>query len=142
MSNIDDQISQILKSITTKEIRTRKEIKKRNLDAINDIYNKFLMYPENKNNRDEALDELKEYELVNRNQIQKNDTIIYFRTKWFYNIKSDKGKAVGLLSNNRVSMKSKTLGTYIHLITKYYFRKLTEADLVKISLIEAVFESE
>ena len=142
MSNIDDQISQILKSITTKEIRTRKEIIKRNLDAINDIYNKFLMYPENKNNRDEALEELKDYELVNRNQIQKNDTIIYFRTKWFYNIKSDKGKAVGLLSNNRVSMKSKTLGTYIHLITKYYFRKLTEADLVKISLIEAVFESE
>ena len=142
MSNIDDQISQILKNITTKEIRTRKEIKKRNLDAINDIYNKFLMYPENKNNRDEALEELKDYELVNRNQIQKNDTIIYFRTKWFYNIKSDRGRAVGLLSKNRVSIKSKTLGTYIHLITKYYFRKLTESDLVKISLIEAVFEND
>ena len=141
MSTIDDQISNILKNITTKEIRTRKEIKQKNLEAVDNIYDKYLMYPENRNNRDEALHELKDYELVNRNQIQKNDKIIYFRTKWFYNIKYDKGRAIKLLSRDRVSIKSKLLGTSVRLVTNYYFRKLTEADLVKISLIEAVFDN-
>ena len=76
--------------------------------------------------------ELEDYEVIDLYNIHKKDDIIYFKTKYFYNIQLVKGKAINVLSGDRLSVK--TAGKIFHVKCKYYFRKLTEEDKIKISL--------
>ena len=102
---MDDQISTILKSITTKEIRKR-EIQKRTKNAVDDIFSDFMCYKNNELNKKSVFLELEDYEVIDLYNIHKNDDIIYFKTKYFYNIQLVKGKAINVLSGDRLSVKT------------------------------------
>lgn len=136
---MDDQISTILKSITTKEIRTMEEIQKRTKNAVDDIFSDFMCYKNNELNKKLAFLELEDYEVIDLYNIHRKDDIIYFKTKYFYNIQLVKGKAINVLSGDRLSVK--TAGKIFHVKCKYYFRKLTEEDKIKISLVEAICDN-
>lgn len=136
---MDDQISTILKNITTKEIRTMEEIQKRTKNAVDDIFSDFMCYKNNELNKKLAFLELEDYEVIDLYNIHKKDDIIYFKTKYFYNIQLVKGKAINVLSGDRLSVK--TAGKIFHVKCKYYFRKLTEEDKIKISLVEAICDN-
>ena len=79
---MDEQISNILKNISTKEIRT-KEVRKRVTDAVEDIFGDFMCYKNNEVNRKMALIELEDYELIDLHNIHKRDEIIYFKMGTF-----------------------------------------------------------
>lgn len=136
---MDEQISDILKNISTKEIRTMEEVQKRTRNAVEDIFSDFMCYKNNEVNKKLALLELEEYEVVDLFNIHKNDEIIYFKTKYFFNIQLVKGKSINVLSGGRLSVK--TAGKIFHVKCKYYFRKLTEEDKIKISLVEAICDN-
>ena len=136
---MEDQVSQILKSIKKKEIRTNAQIRKNIEKALDDIYDDYLCYKNNEMNKKMALLDLDGFEIVELENIHKGDTIIYFRTKYFFNIAHHSGTAINILKRDRLSVRVK--GDIKHIKCKYYFRKLTEEDKVKISLVEAIFDS-
>ena len=80
---MDEQISNILKNILLKEIRTMEEVRKRVTDAVEDIFGDFMCYKNNEVNRKMALIELEDYELIDLHNIHKRDEIIYFKTRTF-----------------------------------------------------------
>ena len=135
---MEDEVSKILKSIKKKEIRTHSQIKKAINAALDDIYGEFMCYKNNEMNKKRALLDLEGFEIVPLENIHKGDTIMYFRTKYFFNIQHNHGNAINILKNNRLSVRVK--GDIKHIKCKYYFRKLTEEDNVKISLIEAIYD--
>lgn len=136
---MDEQISAILKNISKKEIRTMEEVQKRTRDAVQDIFADFMCYKNNEVNKKLALIELEDYEVIDLGNIHKHDDIIYFKTKYFFNIQLVKGKAINVLSGDRLSVK--TSGKIFHVKCKHYFRKLTEEDKIKISLVEAICDN-
>jgi len=136
---MDEQISNILKNISTKEIRTMEEVRKGVRDAVEDIFGDFMCYKNNEVNRKMALIELEDYELIDLHNIHKRDEIIYFKTRNFFNIQLVKGSAINVLSGDRLSVK--TSGKIYHVRCKYYFRKLTQEDKIKISLVEAICDN-
>jgi hypothetical protein len=136
---MDEQISNILKNISTKEIRTMEEVRQGVRDAVEDIFGDFMCYKNNEVNRKMALIELEDYEIINLHNIHKHDEIIYFKTRNFFNIQLVKGSAINVLSGDRLSVKTK--GKIYHVRCKYYFRKLTEEDKIKISLVEAICDN-
>ncbi len=83
--------------------------------------------------------ELEDYEVVDLYNIHRKDDIIYFKTKNFFNIQLVKGSAINVLSGDRLSIK--TSGKIFHVKCKYYFRKLTDEDKIKISLVEAICDN-
>ena len=136
---MDEQISDILKNISKKEIRTMTEVRNGVSNAIEDIFSDFMCYKNNEVNKKMAYVELDDYEVVDLYNIHKSDDIIYFKTKNFFNIQLVKGSAVNVLSGDRLSIK--TSGKIFHVRCKYYFRKLTEEDKIKISLVEAICDN-
>ena len=136
---MDEQISNILKNISTKEIRTMEEVRKGVRDAVEDIFGDFMCYKNNEVNRKMALIELEDYEVIDLHNIHKRDEIIYFKTRNFFNIQLVKGSAINVLSGDRLSVK--TSGKIYHVRCKYYFRKLTQEDKIKISLVEAICDN-
>ena len=136
---MDEQISNILKNISTKEIRTMDEVRKGVRDAVEDIFGDFMCYKNNEVNRKMALIELEDYEVIDLHNIHKRDEIIYFKTRNFFNIQLVKGSAINVLSGDRLSVK--TSGKIYHVRCKYYFRKLTQEDKIKISLVEAICDN-
>ncbi len=85
-----------------------------------------------------ALIELEDYEVIDLHNIHKRDEIIYFKTRNFFNIQLVKGSAINVLSGDRLSVK--TAGKIYHVRCKY-FRKLTQEDKIKISLVEAICDN-
>ena len=129
---MEDQVAEILKSIKPKEVRTNKQIKEKNAEVLEELYGNFMSYKHNVVNRQMATMDLEDYELVPLECISKGDSIIYFKTKFFYNLKHMKGSAINILKGDRLSLRVR--GTIVHIKCKYYFRKLTDEDKVKISL--------
>ena len=136
---MDEQISNILKNISKKEIRTMTEVREKVREAVNDIFDEFMCYKNNEVNKKMALLELEDYEVIDLHNIHKKDDIIYFKTRYFYNIQLVKGSAINVLSGDRLSIKKS--GKIFHVRCKYYFRKLTDEDKIKISLVEAICDN-
>ena len=136
---MDEQISDILKNISKKEIRTMQEVRTGVSNAIEDIFGDFMCYKNNEVNKKMAYVELEDYEVVDLYNIHRKDDIIYFKTKNFFNIQLVKGSAVNVLSEDRLSIR--TSGKIFHVKCKYYFRKLTDEDKIKISLVEAICDN-
>lgn len=136
---MDEQISDILKNISKKEIRTMQEVRTGVGNAIEDIFGDFMCYKNNEVNKKMAYVELEDYEVVDLYNIHRKDDIIYFKTKNFFNIQLVKGSAINVLSGDRLSIK--TSGKIFHVKCKYYFRKLTDEDKIKISLVEAICDN-
>ena len=136
---MDEPISDILKNISKKEIRTMQEVRTGVGNAIEDIFGDFMCYKNNEVNKKMAYVELEDYEVVDLYNIHRKDDIIYFKTKNFFNIQLVKGSAINVLSGDRLSIK--TSGKIFHVKCKYYFRKLTDEDKIKISLVEAICDN-
>ena len=110
---MDDQISAILKNISKKEIRTMEEVQKRTRDAVHDIFEEFMCYKNNEVNKKLALMELEDYEVIDLGNIHKHDDIIYFKTRYFFNIQLVKGKAINVLSGDRLQVKMVKYSTFV-----------------------------
>ena len=139
MEEAEIAVQNILRNLSKQEIRTTDQIREKNYITINDIYEDFLCYPKNIENKKEALKIIDNYELIDKKDILKGHNILYFKTRHFFDIKPVEGKATSINKSGKLNIK--VGGKYLHSDAKYYFKKLTEDDKLKISLIEAVFDS-
>jgi len=138
MSAETEKIENIIKSISKTELRTLTQIKQLNEEAVNDIFDDFISYPRNADNKLEGLDTLNEYQLIHYSDLYKGDTVAYFKTREFWNIKLIKGKVVGQNREGQYSVKLSG-NKIVYVLPRYIFRKLTDEEKFKIQLIEAVF---
>tara|TARA_Y100000590_G_scaffold179768_1_gene204942 strand:+ start:33933 stop:34352 length:420 start_codon:yes stop_codon:yes gene_type:complete len=139
MEEAEIAVQNILRNLSKQEIRTSEQIRQKNYIIINDIFEDFLCYPKNIENKKEALKIIDNYELINKKDILKGQRILYFKTRHFFDIKPIEGIATSINKSDKLNIK---VGSkYLHSDAKYYFKKLTEDDKLKISLIEAVFDS-
>jgi hypothetical protein len=139
MEEAEIAVQNILRNLSKQEIRTTDQIREKNYITINDIYEDFLCYPKNIENKEATLKIIDNYELIDKADILKGHNILYFKTRHFFDIKPVDGVATSIQKSGRLNIK--VAGKYLHTDAKYYFKKLTEDDKLKISLIEAVFDS-
>lgn len=136
---IEDEIQQILENITPTEYKSLNEIEELKEMVIDKIYSEFKHYPINEENKKEAKEQLKSYELVEIEDIKKGNYIKYFDLKIFYNLKLITGGTVleVFQDGNILVRKGNKFNT---LKPNFFFRKLSEDALVKMKLLEIVGE--
>ena len=136
---MENEIEKILLSIQKKEIRTFNDIKIRREMAIDELFDDFMCYPRNQVNIVKIKEELEDYELVDMENIHKNDIIKVCDKRFFFDISIKKYCVSGIRPDN--TMWLKVYGSQQRKLFKEgpFFKKLTEEDKVKISLIEAVY---
>ena len=134
---MEKEIENILLSIKKIEIRTYADIKKIREQAVDDIFEDFMCYPRNQVNIKKIKDELDGFELVNIENLLKNDTIKYCNKLIFYDIEMCECRVINHRPNNAFSVRMHGTDAWKELRDGPFFKKLTEEDKVKISLIEA-----
>lgn len=138
MSSETEKIENIIKNISKTEIKTIAQLKELCNEAVDDIYNDFLVYPRNGNNKEESIEQLTDYQLIKYSDLQKGDNIAYFNKREFWNIKLFTGKVVGMNKHGHYSVKIPG-NRIVYVLPEYIFRKLTDEEKFKLQLIEAVF---
>ena len=101
-----------------------------------------MHYEPNIQNKEEAMEELDEYQYLYINEIQPGDFVRYFNTKIFYNLKLCLGGTVintNYENKGNVLIKS-PINKYILCKSKMYFKKIKKDDLVKMRLMDMVNE--
>ena len=138
MSSETEKIENIIKNISKTEIKTLAQIKELNKEAVDDIFDDFIDYPRNNDNKEEAIEKLADYQLIKYSDLYKGDNVAYFNKKEFWNIKLMTGTVVGMNKNGHYSVKIAYNKT-VYVLPEYIFRKLSDEEKFKLQLIEAVF---
>jgi hypothetical protein len=136
---MEDEIKKILEEITPSEYKSLKEIEELKELVIDKIYSEFTHYPINEENKKEAKELLKSYELVEIKDIKKGNYIKYFDLKIFYNLKLITGGSVlEVFQNGKILVRKGN--KFNTLKPNFFFRKLSEDALIKMKLLEIVNE--
>ena len=136
---IEEEIQNILNNITPTDYKSLKEIEELKEMVIDKIYSEFKHYPINEENKKEAKEQLKSYELVEIEDIKKGNYIKYFDLKIFYNLKLITGGTVLEVFQDGTILVRKG-NKFNTLKPNFFFRKLSEDALVKMKLLEIVGE--
>ena len=133
--DIEAEIENIINNVHHKEIYSFKEIAKLREIVIHKAYEEFLMYPENSQNLQESILELEDYEFVDdpENLIQ-GDEIKMPDFKHFFNMKLLDLSFTRLNNDGTIHIKQNS--AYKDIPCEFVFRKLTDDDKIKISLME------
>lgn len=137
--NMEFQIAEILKNIKKTEIRTMDQIRERREGIIDNIIEDFMCYPNNEGKADLLKEELDEYEYIEFNDIYKYDTIKILNMNRFFDLSTITGVCINK-KDDKIKIRNKS-NKYRIIKSDYYFRKLTSQDLVKISLIESLYNN-
>jgi len=138
MSSETEKIENIIKNISKTEIKTIAQIKDLCKEAVDDVFEDFINYTRNSDNKNEALEQLADYQLIKYSDLYKGDNIAYFNKKEFWNIKLITGRVTGMNKHGHYSVKIGYNRT-VYVLPEYIFRKLTDEEKFKLQLIEAVF---
>ena len=134
---MEDQIATILKNIKKREVRTFSEIRRIRESKLAEICEEFGWYPLNEDKFDKLIPELEDYEYIEKKDIQRYDTIKFINMSIFYDLEFKEAQSISFTKEGNVNMKK---GDYRFISrSNYNFRKLTDEDKVKISLIEAIY---
>ena len=142
MIEYQDTIEQVLLSMNTKEVSTMAQIRAERDAAIHDVMDDFMCYPKNNENIKKIKRDLEGYEIVRRENLYKDDTILFMNSYYFYDIYLEKAKVIRLEDGINIRLKIFTnhnSNLYKTKPVKYAFRKLTDEDKVKINLVEAIY---
>ena len=136
--DIEKEIENIVNNIHHKEIISFDEITKIRNVVIDRSYEEFMIYEDNAQNLYEAKTELEEYEFVSDpNELQPGDEIKMPDFKHFFNMKLLDLGFTRVNSDGTIHIRQGT--AYKDIPCEYVFRKLTEEDKIKISLVQATY---
>ena len=137
--NIEDEIDNIIKNIEKTEYLSFKDVEYNKQLAIDNIYSNYMNYEVNKKNKQEAIDELKDYEYITFEQLKEGDYIRYFDLRAFYNLRlMTGGKIMKMNINDNGDMIIRS-GAFLNTLKpNIFFRKIPEDTLVKMRLIEMI----
>ena len=135
---MEDEIQKILEDITPTEYKSLKEIEELKEIVTDKICSEFkLSY--NEENKKEAKEQLKRDELVEIEDLKKENYIKYFDLRIFYNLKLITGGIVLEVFQNGSILVRKG-NKFNTLKPNFFFRKLSKDALVKMKLLEIVGE--
>ena len=105
MIEYQDTIEQVLLSMNTKEVRTMAQIRAERDAAIHDVMDDFMCYPKNNENIKKIKRDLEGYEIVRRENLYKDDTILFMNSYYFYDIYLEKAKVIRLEDGINIRLK-------------------------------------
>lgn len=136
--DMDKEIEKILSSIKHKEVRSLKEIREINYQAIDDAYCEFMEFEQNHLNKKEVKQKLDMYEFIPYEYLNVGDYIRFFDKRFFFNMKLHNGGKILSIRNDRLLIWAINKRRLWVKFDNYIFRKLTEEDFAKIKLIELI----
>tara|TARA_B110000285_G_C14853769_1_gene481197 strand:- start:100 stop:519 length:420 start_codon:yes stop_codon:yes gene_type:complete len=134
--NYDLEIQNILDSIDEDEIKPLNVVNTIRNNVLNDIYNKFSHYSNNKVNRKETIDELESYEYIeNNDDLKYGDKIRYLNKKYFTDLKIS--PQVSFISKHDNIINIRNILFYSSVKSNVYiFKYIPQYKLVKMKLLE------
>jgi len=135
----EEEINDILNSIKPNEFKPLNIVKDIRENVVESIFSKFMNYEINKQNLEDSLNILENYEYIEDNDdIKIGDKLRYFNTSMFYDLKLTKMVYV-ININDRFIIRN---GQYINNIqkNKHFFKYIPKDDLVKMKLLELINE--
>ena len=134
---MNHEINTILNNISQPDYTSFLEIENNKINIINQIFSRYLNYPDNIHNKELAIKHLEDYEYVPIEQLNKNDFVKYLNIRAFYNIKLiNGGKIIEILDDNKILVSKQNKINVLK--QKYYFRKINKDTLVKIKLLQLI----
>jgi len=142
---MEQEIEKILASIEHKELSSIKSYEEINYirnTVLDDVFNDFMDYPKNGDNREEYKRILKEDECmyIDYKELEKNDEIYYLDYFVFYNIKLVRARVTSVYEDRgylNVCIDSEEAYRSIKL-DSIIFKVLSDEDKAKISLVEII----
>ena len=98
----EQEINKILDSIEYSSFGSYQELETQRNLAIDKVFERFMNYDKNIENKEEALEELENYQYLYIDDLKPGDFVRYFNTKIFYNLKLCLG---GIVVNNNWKIK-------------------------------------
>ena len=138
--DFEEEINKILDSIEYSSYGSYQELESQRNLAIDKVFERFMHYDKNIENKEEALEELENYQYLYIDDLNPGDFVRYFNSKIFYNMKLCLG---GIVVNNNYENKGLVLiksptKKYLVVKSKIFFKKLKKDDLVKMRLMDMV----
>lgn len=138
--DFEEEINKILDSIEYSSYGSYQELENQRNIAIDKVFERFMNYDKNVKNKEEALEELENYQYLYIDDLKPGDFVRYFNSKIFYNMKLCLG---GVVINNNYENKGLVLikspiKKYIVVKSKIFFKKIKKDDLVKMRLMDMI----
>lgn len=138
--DFEEEINKILDNIEYSSYGSYQELESQRNLAIDKVFERFMHYDKNIENKEEALEELENYQYLYIDDLNPGDFVRYFNSKIFYNMKLCLG---GIVVNNNYENKGLVLiksptKKYLVVKSKIFFKKLKKDDLVKMRLMDMV----
>ena len=138
--DFEEEINKILDSIEYSSYGSYQELENQRNRAIDKVFERFMNYDKNVKNKEEALEELENYQYLYIDDLKPGDFVRYFNSKIFYNMKLCLG---GVVINNNYENKGLVLikspiKKYIVVKSKIFFKKIKKDDLVKMRLMDMI----
>ena len=138
--DFEEEINKILDNIEYSSYGSYQEVESQRNLAIDKVFERFMHYDKNIENKEEALEELENYQYLYIDDLNPGDFVRYFNSKIFYNMKLCLG---GIVVNNNYENKGLVLiksptKKYLVVKSKIFFKKLKKDDLVKMRLMDMV----
>ena len=138
--DFEEEINKILDNIEYSSYGSYQELESQRNLAIDKVFERFMHYDKNIENKEEALEELENYQYLYIDDLNPGDFVSYFNSKIFYNMKLCLG---GIFVNNNYENKGLVLiksptKKYLVVKSKIFFKKLKKDDLVKMRLMDMV----
>ena len=140
MDTSDDEIEKILSEITITDVRSLDDITYYNRLALDSVYSGNLKYEINKTNKEKVeLFIQNGYEYIELTENTPSGWLCYIDTNKFYNLKIHmRGLFIKFKSPETILLKYYKRFYTININNKLFFRKLSNKDILKIHLIDAI----
>lgn len=136
---MEEEIEKILSKIEHKDIRTFNEIEENLEIGVNKAYQKFMVFEKNHQNKLNSLAKLKEnkYEYVTQKKAVPGDYVRFLDKTYFFDLTLHKGGFIVKKKDHLTQIKC-GFRRLKWVSNKEFFRKLSNQDMVKITLIETI----
>lgn len=132
----DELIRDILIDIKENKLKTINEINEEKDIILNNIYNKFIYFKNNKNNKIETKKGLDGYKYIKLNELYTGDYIKYLNDKYFYDITLSRGGFVTNINNNMIEILNNNIYFKLNINNYIIFKKITKDECVKLLILE------
>ena len=135
--NIEDEINEILNSITHSDLEELDDIQEIRTLAIDKVFNSYLVYQDNIKNKEQSIQKLENFKFIDINELQKGDFITYFNFRNFTDLKLVIGGSV--ISPNYKDSGDIIIGTSYgikRIKPNIFFKRIPSDELVKMRLIQ------
>lgn len=135
--NIDDEIEKILSNIRENEYDSLDDIEELRQMAVDKVFSNFMRYEKNLLNKEKAIEELKNFEFVDINDLKKGDYVRYFNLRWFFDLKLViGGTIINPNLNGTGDVLIMTPYTLKRIKPNIFFKRIKSDDLIKMKLIQ------